>query len=94
MPQSAEEAAAKPLAKSGTIWGSLGTAVAGAGLYLEQAFQTGVQSISAMNDLAPIRDTLAQVGANGKSIMLGFLAFCVALVISRRVKAHQEGKPG
>lgn len=90
----ANSPAVKPLAKSQTIWGSLGTAVAGAGLYLEQAFQTGVQSISAMNDLAPIRDTLSQVGANGKSIMLGFLAFCVALVISRRVKASQEGKPG
>lgn len=82
------------LRKSQTIWGSLGTAVAGAGLYLEKAFETGVQSVAAMNDLAPIRDTLAQIGANGKSLMLGCLTFCVALVISRRVKAKQEGKAG
>lgn len=94
MPQSAEEAAAKPLAKSQTISGSIGAGIAGVGLYLEQTFQVGVQSIAAMNDLAPIRDTLAQIGANGKSLMLGFLTFCVALVISRRVKAKQEGKAG
>lgn len=87
-------APAGELKKSGTIWGSVGTAVAGVGLYFEQAFQTLVDAGARLNDLGPAQSMLANVGANAKALSLGLLVMCVGVVISRRVKAKQEGKAG
>jgi len=94
MPQSAEPEAPKPLTKSGTMWGSFGTALAGVGVYLEQTFATLVDTASKWSEIGPARDMLANVAGNGKALSLGLLAGCVALIVSRRVKASQEGKPG
>lgn len=87
-------APAGELKKSGTIWGSVGTAFAGLGLYFEQAFQTLVQAGAALTELGPAQGLLASVGANGKALSLGLLVMCVGVVISRRVKASYEGKAG
>lgn len=86
--------AVKPLTKSGTMWGSFGTALAGVGVYLEQTFATLVDTASKWSEIGPARDMLANVAGNGKALSLGLLAGCVALIVSRRVKASQEGKPG
>jgi peptidoglycan L-alanyl-D-glutamate endopeptidase CwlK len=83
-----------PLHKSGTIWGSIGTALAGVGVYLEQTFAALVDTASKWSEIGPARDMLANVAGNGKALSLGLLAGCVALIVSRRVKASQEGKPG
>lgn len=85
---------ANPLHKSGTIWGSVGTAVAGVGIYIEQTFQALVDAASKWSEIGPARDMLANVAGNGKALSLGLLAGCVVLIVSRRVKAAQEGKPG
>lgn len=87
-------APAGPLKTSGTIWGSVGTFVAGIGLYFEQAFQTLVQAGAALSELGPAQGLLASVGANAKALSIGLLVMCVGVVISRRVKAKQEGKAG
>ena len=87
-------APAGELKKSGTIWGSIGAAFAGVGMYFEQAFQTLVQAGAALTELGPAQGLLASVGANVKAVSLGLLVMCVGVVISRRVKAKQEGKAG
>ncbi len=86
--------AVKPLTKSGTMWGSFGTAVAGVGVYLEQSFSALVDAAAKWSEIGPARDMLANVAGNGKALSLGLLAGCVALIVSRRVKASQEGKAG
>lgn len=86
--------APNPLRKSGTIWGSVGTALAGVGVYLEQTFSALVDTASKWSEIGPVRDMLGQVAGNGKAMSLGLLAGCVTLIVSRRVKAAQEGKPG
>ena len=86
--------APNPLHKSGTIWGSVGTAVAGVGVYLEQTFSALVDAAAKWAEIGPARDMLANVAGNGKALSLGLLAGCVALIVSRRVKAAQEGKAG
>lgn len=86
--------APNPLHKSGTIWGSVGTAVAGVGVYLEQSFSALVDAATKWSEIGPARDMLANVAGNGKALSLGLLAGCVALIVSRRVKAAQEGKAG
>ena len=83
-----------PLRKSGTIWGSIGTALAGVGVYLEQSFSALVDAAAKWSEIGPARDMLANVAGNGKALSLGLLAGCVALIVSRRVKASQEGKAG
>lgn len=86
--------APNPLHKSGTIWGSIGTALAGVGVYLEQSFSALVDAAAKWSEIGPARDMLANVAGNGKALSLGLLAGCVALIVSRRVKAAQEGKAG
>lgn len=93
-PVLAAPAPAGPLKKSGTIWGSIGAAFAGVSMYFEQAFQTLVQAGAALTELGPAQGMLASVGANTKALSLGLLVMCVGVVISRRVKAKQEGKAG
>jgi len=87
-------APAGPLKTSGTIWGSIGAAFAGIGMYFEQAFSTLVQAGAALTELGPAQGLLASVGANMKAVSMGLLVMCVGVVISRRVKARQEGKAG
>lgn len=79
--------APNPLPKSQTIWMTVSGYVAGVGLFLSD-------TIGAMTELSPIREHLANIGANGKGLALGFLTFCALLVVSRRVKASHEGKAG
>lgn len=86
--------APNPLRKSGTIWGSVGTAVAGVSVYIEQSFQTLLDTATKWSDFAPIRAMFGDVKLDGKAISFGLLAGCVALIVSRRVKAAHEGKPG
>jgi len=86
--------AVKPLTKSGTMWGSFGTAIAGVGVYLEQSFSALVDAAAKWSEIGPARDMLANVAGNGKALSLGLLAGCVALIVSRRVNASQEGKAG
>ena len=87
-------APAGPLKTSGTIWGSIGAFIAGLGMYFEQAFQTLVQAGSALTELGPAQSMLSAVVSNSKALALGLLVMCVGVVISRRVKAKTEGKPG
>lgn len=72
--------APNPLHKSGTIWGSIGTALAGVGVYLEQSFSALVDAAAEWSEIGPARDMLANVAGNGKALSLGLLAGCVTLV--------------
>lgn len=86
--------APKPLPKSGTIWGSAGAAVAGVGVYVEQSLQAVLDTASKWAELTPIRAMFGDIRLDGKAVTLGLLAGCVVLIVSRRVKAGQEGKAG
>lgn len=95
MPQSADEAQpVNALHKSGTIWGSAGTAIAGVGIYIEQSLQTLLDTATKWAEYGPIRAMLGDIKFDGKAITFGLLAGCVVLIVSRRVKASQEGKAG
>ena len=86
---------AKPLAKSGTIWGSLGAILSGLMLYAQTAVDSITQFAGAYTtDFPPIRTALLSAGLNGKAIALSALIFCGAMVIQRRIKAKIEGKVG
>jgi lysozyme len=83
-----------PLHRSGTIWGAVtagGATVVG---YCEQAMQAAIEWVGAIGDLAPLRHAAEQAGANVRALGLGITAAALGVVISRRVKAHQEGKAG
>jgi len=86
--------APNPLHKSGTIWGSVGTAAAGAAVYIEQTFQTLLDTATKWSEYTPIRAMFGDIKLDGKAISFGLLAGCVVLIVSRRVKASQEGKAG
>lgn len=83
-----------PLTRSGTIWGSVGAGLAGVSAYLEEAWGTATQTIAAMTEIQPLRESLATVGGNAKALAFSLTLGCLALVICRRVKAAKEGKPG
>lgn len=94
MPQSVDEAAQKPLTQSGTVWGSVGAGAAGALAYLEEGWHTATQTMAALTELQPLRDSIATAGGNAKAIAFSATLGCLALVICRRIKAASEGKPG
>lgn len=85
---------AAPLTKSMTIpsasVGILGTV----SLYLEEAWSTATQTIAAMTEIQPLRESLATVGGNAKALAFSLTLGCLALVICRRIKAASEGKAG
>lgn len=93
MPQQVETTD-KPLTKSGTIWGTLTGAAAAAGAYAETWISGAVEWTTKLQELAPMRDVLAQAGGNVRAIMLGLGVSAAVYVIGRRVRAHTEGKPG
>lgn len=86
--------APNPLPKSGTMWGSAGAAIAGVGVYVEQSLQAVLDTASKWAEFSPIRAMLGDIRLDGKAMTLGLLAGCVVLIVSRRVKAGQEGKAG
>jgi peptidoglycan L-alanyl-D-glutamate endopeptidase CwlK len=83
--------AAKPLAKSRTMWGTIGAAGSGVALYAEQTMAIALEVIAAMASLEPLKLILQQAGANIKAIGLGTLVFCCTMVISQRARIKQEG---
>lgn len=83
-----------PLHKSGTIWGAVTAAFATLMHYLDEGTKAVIEWVGAIGDLAPIRDAAAQAGANVKALGLGLTVAGLGIVVSRRVKAHQEGKAG
>jgi peptidoglycan L-alanyl-D-glutamate endopeptidase CwlK len=83
--------AEKPLAKSGTMWGTIGAAGSGIALYAEQTMAIAVETIATMASFEPIKAILQQAGANVRALGLGTLVFCCTLVIARRARVRQEG---
>lgn len=83
-----------PLPKSGTIWGTLAGASAGVVAYLEQTAAGLLEWAAKLTELAPVQSALAGMGGNVKSMSLGLGIGAAIYVISRRVKAAQEGKAG
>lgn len=93
IPNSATAPAA-PITKSGTVWGTLTGALAAAGAYAEQSLSALLEWASKLTEMAPAQAAIASAGGNVKSISLGIGISAAVYVISRRVKASQEGKPG
>lgn len=85
---------AGPLRRSGTLWGALGAGASGVLAYLEEGWQVMLGTIAAMTEIQPLRDSLASVAGNSKSIAFSLTLGCLALVICRRIKAAGEGKAG
>lgn len=95
MPQNVEPTLpAAPVTKSGTVWGTITGAVAAAGAYAETWISGLIEWAAKLTELGPAQAALAQAGGNVKAIMLGLGAGAAVYVISRRVKASQEGKSG
>lgn len=85
---------ANPLPKSGTVWGSAATAVAGVMAYLESTMAGLLEWAAKLSEFAPVQSAFASMGGNVKSMSLGLGIGAAIYVISRRVKASQEGKAG
>lgn len=86
--------ATKPIARSGTVWGSLAGAMAAIGAFFEQSASAVIEWGAKFAEFGPAQTALASMGGNVKSITLGLGIGSVVYVISRRVKAKQEGQAG
>lgn len=86
--------AEKPLAKSGTVWGSAVGAFATVGAFFESSAAAVIEWAAKLSEFGPAQSALASMGGNLKSITLGLGIGSAIYVISRRVKAKQEGNPG
>ena len=85
---------AAPLKASGTVWGTIAGAGAGVMAYLDQAVAALLEWAAKLTELSPVQSALAGMGGNVKSMTLGLGIGAAVYVVSRRVKAAQEGKPG
>lgn len=96
MPQAVtvDTPATKPLATSGTVWGTLAGGIAAIGTFAEQTLASLIEWASKLTEMAPVQSALANVSGNVKSVTLGLGIGAAVYVISRRIKAAQEGKPG
>jgi len=83
-----------PLAKSGTVWGTLAGTLAAVGAFFEQSLAALVEWTAKLTELAPAQSALASMGGNVKAMSLGIGISAAIYVISRRVKAGREGKAG
>lgn len=90
----APAAIANPLPKSGTVWGTLAGAGAGVMAYLDQTVAALLEWSAKLTELSPVQTALAGMGGNVKSMTLGLGIGAAVYVVSRRVKAAQEGKAG
>jgi|GEM_PF-75764 len=84
-------AAEKPLRQSGTVWGSVAGAFAAVGAFFESSAAAVIEWAAELAELGPAQSALASMGGNIKSITLGLGIGSAIYVISRRVKAKQEG---
>jgi peptidoglycan L-alanyl-D-glutamate endopeptidase CwlK len=87
-------APAAPLKTSGTVWGTAAGAGAGVMAYLEQSMAALLEWASKLTELSPVQTAFASMGGNIKSMTLGLGIGAAVYVVSRRVKAAQEGRPG
>jgi lysozyme len=97
MPQKLDQPAdttPNPLHKSGTIWGAITAAFATLIHYLDEGTKAVIEWVGAIGDLEPVRETAMKIGGNAKAIGLGLTVAGIGIVVSRRVKAHNEGKAG
>jgi peptidoglycan L-alanyl-D-glutamate endopeptidase CwlK len=83
-----------PLPKSGTVWGTVAGAGAGIMAYLDQTVAALLEWSAKLTELSPVQTALAGMGGNVKSMTLGLGIGAAVYVVSRRVKAAQEGKAG
>jgi peptidoglycan L-alanyl-D-glutamate endopeptidase CwlK len=84
----------KPLAKSGTVWGSLAGGLAAVGAFFEQSASAVIEWAAKLAEFGPAQSALASMGGNVKAVTLGLGVGSAIYVISRRVKAKQEGTEG
>jgi hypothetical protein len=87
-------APAAPLPQSGTIWGTVAGASAGVLAYVDQTVAALLEWAAKLTELSPVQGAFASMGGNVKSMTLGLGIGAAVYVVSRRVKAAQEGKPG
>lgn len=87
-------APAAPLPKSGTVWGTVAGASAGVLAYIDQTVAALLEWAAKLTELSPVQSALAGMGGNVKSMTLGLGIGAAVYVVSRRVKASQEGKAG
>ncbi len=85
---------AAPLQKSGTVWGTVAGASAGVLAYIDQTVAALLEWAAKLTELSPVQTALAGMGGNVKSMTLGLGIGAAVYVVSRRVKAAQEGKAG
>jgi peptidoglycan L-alanyl-D-glutamate endopeptidase CwlK len=83
-----------PLPQSGTIWGTVAGASAGVLAYVDQTVAALLEWAAKLTELSPVQSALAGMGGNVKSMTLGLGIGAAVYVVSRRVKAAQEGKAG
>lgn len=86
--------ASSPLPKSGTVWGTGAGALAGVMAYLESTMSGLLEWAAKLTELSPVQSAFASMGGNIKSMSLGLGIGAAVYVVSRRLKAAQEGKAG
>lgn len=83
--------AEKPMIKSHTLWASVTGAMAAVAGFFEAFLAGTIEWAAKLAEFGPAQSALASMGGNIKSITLGLGIGSAIYVISRRVKAKQEG---
>lgn len=96
-PPAEPKLAAAPAAPLKQSWTMRGAALGGIGGLLavfEEAFRGLLDVGAAVIQLGPVQSAMIAAGANVKAISFGMLVTGIGTVISRRIKAKQEGTAG
>lgn len=83
---------AKPMRKSGTIWGVLAGFAAALVQFFEQSLAAAMDVVSQLSTLDPVKQGLLQTGANAKAVGLGLGVSATVVVVGRRLGAQKAAQ--
>lgn len=83
---------AKPISKSGTIWGVMAGFFAAIVQFFDHVFASGLDIIAQLTAWEPIKQGLMQTGANAKAVGLGLGVSATVVVVGRRVSSKKAAE--
>lgn len=83
---------AKPIVKSGTVWGVLAGFFAALVQFFEGGLASAMDVVAQLTTLEPIKQSLLQTGANAKAVGLGLGVSATVVVVGRRVGSQRAAQ--
>jgi peptidoglycan L-alanyl-D-glutamate endopeptidase CwlK len=83
---------AKPIRKSGTVWGVVAGFFAALVQFFEQSLAGAMDVVAQLSTLDPVKQGLIQTGANAKAVGLGLGVSATVVVVGRRLGSQQSAQ--